>query len=240
MLWLVEPKYSLMTPWTMIVTRFTKTITSSFKVSVISVKFLRLHKPNIASTFRPGTMVFRLDALSPFMFWAMISAPASPKPRASNEPILMIVFSSTTVSMESGSLLVFSVFLQQSRPNGSMSNCKRMRMPEPSESDWRPFVISSMEKALMELLLWRARDFFAWLSAFRLSPSPMVIAAKGLFLILSTLAIIRSMGWSTYLLASFEKVTAPMPSNKQMNSVCPMFKAASNFEPSRRSKTSIQ
>mmetsp|Transcript_55733 Transcript_55733/g.156395 ORF Transcript_55733/g.156395 Transcript_55733/m.156395 type:complete len:227 (-) Transcript_55733:93-773(-) len=224
------------------VMRFTNTITSSLSTSVMSVKFLRLHIPKMASTFRPGTMAFNVEVLSPFMFCAMISAPASPKPRANSEPILMIVFSRTTVSIESSwrSLSDFSC-LEHREPNGANNRCRRARMPSPSVTERRTRANSSVETPAMCVCVnLRASDFCVPCSAFRLSSSPMVIAAKGLFLILSTFAIILSIGWSTYLLASLEKVTAPMPNKRQMNNVCPMLRAASSFEPSRRSNTNIQ
>mmetsp|Transcript_115585 Transcript_115585/g.331833 ORF Transcript_115585/g.331833 Transcript_115585/m.331833 type:complete len:223 (-) Transcript_115585:1368-2036(-) len=52
----------------------------------------------MASTLEPGIMAFTV-ALSSSRFWPMISLPASPKPKANNDPSLMIAFSRILVSI---------------------------------------------------------------------------------------------------------------------------------------------
>lgn len=75
----------------------TKTIISSSSTSVASLKFLMSQNPNIAHCFLPGNIGLR----SPYwaMFLAMISLPASPKPRANSTPILVMAFSINKVSL---------------------------------------------------------------------------------------------------------------------------------------------
>mmetsp|Transcript_90743 Transcript_90743/g.242960 ORF Transcript_90743/g.242960 Transcript_90743/m.242960 type:complete len:250 (-) Transcript_90743:1266-2015(-) len=81
---------------------FTKTITLSWRISVATVKSRTEQNPKIATTRFPGTMTFAIPASATFMLLPIISAPASPNPSASKLPILMIVFSNTTVSKGSG------------------------------------------------------------------------------------------------------------------------------------------
>ncbi|PNH09460.1 hypothetical protein TSOC_003892 [Tetrabaena socialis] len=66
------------------------------RTSVVSVKRRMSQKPNTATVLRPGTMGLMSPSFR--MFSAMISAPASPNPIASSAPILLIEFSSTSVS----------------------------------------------------------------------------------------------------------------------------------------------
>mmetsp|Transcript_52761 Transcript_52761/g.112926 ORF Transcript_52761/g.112926 Transcript_52761/m.112926 type:complete len:270 (+) Transcript_52761:848-1657(+) len=222
------PKNSLMQEWTTPAMRLTKTITWSCSTSVASVKFRMSQKPKIASTRRPGIMAISAELSPPFIFWPMISAPASPKPSAKREPILMMVFSSTTVSMGSGTCLF---------PGG------------PNRTRGLNFM-----SQLLQLFLWPRSRMMAACSfvrkAFRFfreaatcslwcSSSPMVMASKGLFLIFSSLAIIRSMGISTSLFASWENVMAPKRSKPQMKIVCAEFSTASILEPLRLSKTNM-
>ena len=75
---------------------FTNTITSSWSYSVASVKLRMLQKPNMAHFLFPGIIGSTSPPLA--MFYAMISDPASPKPRANNTPILMMAFSTTYAS----------------------------------------------------------------------------------------------------------------------------------------------
>mmetsp|Transcript_28724 Transcript_28724/g.79084 ORF Transcript_28724/g.79084 Transcript_28724/m.79084 type:complete len:227 (-) Transcript_28724:1467-2147(-) len=83
--------------WTISATWFTNTMTLSCSTSVVSVKLRRFAKPKTASTLLPAIMGFTV-ALSSSMFFPMISHPASPKPKASNLPSLMIAFSRIFVS----------------------------------------------------------------------------------------------------------------------------------------------
>mmetsp|Transcript_97145 Transcript_97145/g.270311 ORF Transcript_97145/g.270311 Transcript_97145/m.270311 type:complete len:202 (-) Transcript_97145:1930-2535(-) len=103
-----SPMFLLGAPWksstqpcTISPTWLTKTMTFSFKTSVASVKLRMLQKPMMASTLCPGTIASTPALCPPFMFCPMISAPASPKPKASRPPSLMMVFSRMTVSMGS-------------------------------------------------------------------------------------------------------------------------------------------
>mmetsp|Transcript_72005 Transcript_72005/g.150435 ORF Transcript_72005/g.150435 Transcript_72005/m.150435 type:complete len:223 (+) Transcript_72005:918-1586(+) len=181
-----DPKNSLMVPWTKAAIRFTKTITCSWRISVVSVKFRMLAMPKITRTVVPGRIAFNTALSPPRMFWAMILAPASPKPRASSEPILMIVFSRTTVSMGSGWLPreAFLNFLQRSIQYWTMAHFRRNQF---FSSEY--LLYSERDSAIFgsDFL---CRTFCSWC----LSWSPIDIAARGLFLIFSTFAIIRSMG----------------------------------------------
>mmetsp|Transcript_35662 Transcript_35662/g.75978 ORF Transcript_35662/g.75978 Transcript_35662/m.75978 type:complete len:200 (+) Transcript_35662:1007-1606(+) len=95
-----------MHPCTISPTWFTKTMTFSFRTSVASAKLRMLQKPMMASTFCPGTIALTPALWPTFMFCPMISAPASPKPKAKRPPSLMMVFSSITVSMGSFTFLL--------------------------------------------------------------------------------------------------------------------------------------
>ena len=72
-------------------------MTPSYKTSVASVKFLMSQKPKIYIYFIPGSIGLTSSPFS--IFFAIISEPASPKPRAKRAPILLRVYSSTTVSI---------------------------------------------------------------------------------------------------------------------------------------------
>mmetsp|Transcript_64288 Transcript_64288/g.188619 ORF Transcript_64288/g.188619 Transcript_64288/m.188619 type:complete len:256 (+) Transcript_64288:220-987(+) len=75
------------------------------------------------STRLPG--IIALPELSPFMLCPMISTPASPKPRARSEPILMMVFSSTAVSIGSGSPLLAGRNLLVQRSSRRFCRCAK-------------------------------------------------------------------------------------------------------------------
>mmetsp|Transcript_60576 Transcript_60576/g.170685 ORF Transcript_60576/g.170685 Transcript_60576/m.170685 type:complete len:257 (-) Transcript_60576:1121-1891(-) len=187
----------------------------------------------MASTFLPGTMALSAELSPPRMFWPMISAPASPKPRASREPILIIVFSRTTVSMGSG----------PSRPG--YGPCRHLvqhlirasfalrRVNRRSTGVGATEMVSSWGS-------WWSWCSWGWTpSSLFCSSSPIVIAARGLVLIRSIFAIIRSMGASTSRFASLENVMAPKPRSRQMKTVWNVFSIASIREPLRRSKTNM-
>mmetsp|Transcript_39142 Transcript_39142/g.121362 ORF Transcript_39142/g.121362 Transcript_39142/m.121362 type:complete len:270 (-) Transcript_39142:1474-2283(-) len=217
------PKNSLMQECTTPAMRLTKTMTWSSKTSVASVKLRMSQKPKMASTLRPGIMAFSVELFSPFMFWPMISAPASPKPRASKEPILTMVFSRTTVSMGSGACL--GAALEQ-----HARTAEAQRPSRPARACGGETETSCVGCGLR---------LAATCSRCR-SSSPIVRAASGSFLILSILAIIRSIGVSTNRLASLENVMAPKPKRKQMKRVWAVFSRASILEPLRRSKTNMK
>mmetsp|Transcript_97232 Transcript_97232/g.275471 ORF Transcript_97232/g.275471 Transcript_97232/m.275471 type:complete len:278 (+) Transcript_97232:913-1746(+) len=225
------PKNSLMHECTTPAMWLTKTMTWSCRTSVASVKFRMSQNPKMASTLRPGIMAFNAELSPPFMFWPMISAPASPKPRASREPILMMVFSSTTVSIGSGACLDVVILWPMSR--NQVAHLLTMPLKPVFSLAMRPAGHSFPRRAPRVLLE-------AWTCSRCCSSWPMVIASSGLFLILPSLAIMRSMGVSTSLFASFENVMAPKPSRKHMKSVCSEFSIASILEPLRRSKTNMK
>mmetsp|Transcript_27836 Transcript_27836/g.88021 ORF Transcript_27836/g.88021 Transcript_27836/m.88021 type:complete len:272 (-) Transcript_27836:126-941(-) len=203
------------------------------------MKFRMSQKPKMASTLRPGTMAFSMELLSPFMFWPMISAPASPKPSASREPILMMVFSRITVSMGSGD----SDF--RKRQSRSLELQRRTR-PELSDPDTPEPLVATVLIVASELSRWGTSDggggvgaaaFSCWSLC---SSSTIARAARGLDRIFSIFAIMRSMGERTYLLASLEKVMAPKPRRKQIQTVWAVFRIASIRDPDRRSNTNMK
>mmetsp|Transcript_15315 Transcript_15315/g.44279 ORF Transcript_15315/g.44279 Transcript_15315/m.44279 type:complete len:257 (+) Transcript_15315:1061-1831(+) len=67
--------------------------------SVATLKLRTLTTPMMHSTRMPAIIASTPAVSPPFMFVPMMLAPASPKPSASNEPSLMIVFSRMTVSI---------------------------------------------------------------------------------------------------------------------------------------------
>jgi len=75
---------------------FTNTITSSYNISVASVKLRILQNPNIANVFLPGNIGFTSPPAA--ILVAMIFEPASPNPNANNPPIFIIVLSNIDVS----------------------------------------------------------------------------------------------------------------------------------------------
>mmetsp|Transcript_71030 Transcript_71030/g.205662 ORF Transcript_71030/g.205662 Transcript_71030/m.205662 type:complete len:219 (-) Transcript_71030:1408-2064(-) len=199
----------------------------SFNTSVITLKFRMSQKPKIASTRRPGIMAFKAELSPPFMFCPMISAPASPNPSASKEPILMIVFSRMTVSIGSGTCC--DVRFEKRFIHGNHRSTKLEKRPSLA----LPFVDrASLSSVFIACRLFRFATCSRWCSS-----SPMAIASSGLFLMRFNFVIIRSIGVSTKVFASRENVIAPKPSRKQMNNVWNVFSRASKREPPRRSKT---
>mmetsp|Transcript_67401 Transcript_67401/g.158000 ORF Transcript_67401/g.158000 Transcript_67401/m.158000 type:complete len:232 (-) Transcript_67401:1563-2258(-) len=96
------PWNSLQTPWTISAIWLENIMTLAWRTSVAVLKSRTRRMPTIHSHLRPGTMAFTPAESEPLMFLPMMSAPASPKPRASKDPSLMMVFSRITVSMTSG------------------------------------------------------------------------------------------------------------------------------------------
>mmetsp|Transcript_34065 Transcript_34065/g.101634 ORF Transcript_34065/g.101634 Transcript_34065/m.101634 type:complete len:232 (+) Transcript_34065:212-907(+) len=93
------PWNSSTTPCTISAIWFTKAMTSAWSTSVAMPKSRIRAAPMMHSTRVPSTMTTTLALSAPRRLCAMMLAPASPKPRASREPSLMMVFSRMTVSM---------------------------------------------------------------------------------------------------------------------------------------------
>mmetsp|Transcript_102382 Transcript_102382/g.256535 ORF Transcript_102382/g.256535 Transcript_102382/m.256535 type:complete len:236 (-) Transcript_102382:436-1143(-) len=91
------PKCKSTTLCTISATWFTKTMVCSFSTSVAMWKWRISQNPKIASTLEPGMLAMPWES-SLSKFSAIMLTPASPKPNASKEPNLMIVFSSIFVS----------------------------------------------------------------------------------------------------------------------------------------------
>jgi hypothetical protein len=74
-------------------------MTSSYRISVASVKFLISQNPKIAHCLCPGN----IGSKSPYfaIFLPIIEEPASPNPKANNIPILVMAFSIISTSFES-------------------------------------------------------------------------------------------------------------------------------------------
>mmetsp|Transcript_38950 Transcript_38950/g.102944 ORF Transcript_38950/g.102944 Transcript_38950/m.102944 type:complete len:227 (+) Transcript_38950:1118-1798(+) len=200
-------------------------------------------KPKMQSTRLPGIIAFR--ELSPFMFCPMISAPASPKPSARSEPILIMVFSNTAVSIGSSVWSAGRNFLVQRFSLACISSTRPWSLlprisllsKDSSDSPLDKLLAPKLPSGWALFLLSSAQTFSC--SRCR-ALSPIAKAASGFLLILFTPAIMRSMGWSTRLFASLEKTRAPSPRIRQMKMVCKKFSRASMFDPLRRSNTKIQ
>mmetsp|Transcript_51607 Transcript_51607/g.116170 ORF Transcript_51607/g.116170 Transcript_51607/m.116170 type:complete len:278 (-) Transcript_51607:1377-2210(-) len=95
------PWNSSTTPCTISAIWFTNVMTLSWSTSVAMLKSRIRAAPIMHSTRVPSTIASTFALSKTFMLWAMMFAPASPKPRASSEPSLMMVFSRITVSMSS-------------------------------------------------------------------------------------------------------------------------------------------
>ena len=67
-----------------------------YSTSVFAAKFLMSVNPKIAYVLCPS--IIGLSSPSPVMLFPMMAEPASPKPRASKWPILVIAASKRTVS----------------------------------------------------------------------------------------------------------------------------------------------
>mmetsp|Transcript_83810 Transcript_83810/g.260462 ORF Transcript_83810/g.260462 Transcript_83810/m.260462 type:complete len:229 (-) Transcript_83810:927-1613(-) len=93
------PLNSSTTPCTISATWFTNPMTSAWSTSVAMLKSRMRVEPMMHSTRLPSTMTTTLALSAPRKLCAMMSAPASPKPSASSDPSLIMVFSRTTVSM---------------------------------------------------------------------------------------------------------------------------------------------
>mmetsp|Transcript_118832 Transcript_118832/g.369285 ORF Transcript_118832/g.369285 Transcript_118832/m.369285 type:complete len:221 (-) Transcript_118832:1556-2218(-) len=149
----------------------------------------------IQSTRLPGTIAFTPDVCKPRMLWLTMFAPASPKPSASRDPSLMIVFSNMAVS------------------NGCC-------MPLSAHGrDWLSLSHRSISQdKVLCLCLWSLCCFAIWNSN---SASAIFIAMSGSFAMVFTFSTIRSTGFSTREFASFEKKRVLMQSTTQMKNVAP-------------------
>mmetsp|Transcript_5556 Transcript_5556/g.14121 ORF Transcript_5556/g.14121 Transcript_5556/m.14121 type:complete len:238 (+) Transcript_5556:884-1597(+) len=97
------PRHSLTTPCTISAIWLTKVMILACSTSVATLKSRTRATPMMHSTRVPGIMASTPALAPPFMLCPIMLAPASPKPSASREPSLMMVFSRMTVSM--GALL---------------------------------------------------------------------------------------------------------------------------------------
>mmetsp|Transcript_2370 Transcript_2370/g.8711 ORF Transcript_2370/g.8711 Transcript_2370/m.8711 type:complete len:343 (-) Transcript_2370:586-1614(-) len=93
---LALPPWSATSMCTMFAMLLTYSMMDSCSTSVVSVNWRMSQKPKMATILRPGTIGLSSPPLR--MFSAMISAPASPKPTASSEQILVMEFSKIFVS----------------------------------------------------------------------------------------------------------------------------------------------
>mmetsp|Transcript_42542 Transcript_42542/g.123665 ORF Transcript_42542/g.123665 Transcript_42542/m.123665 type:complete len:280 (+) Transcript_42542:804-1643(+) len=227
------PKNSLMHECTTPAMRLTKTMTWSCNTSVASVKFRMSQNPKIASTRRPGIIAFNAELSPPWRFCPMISAPASPKPRANNEPILMIVFSSTTVSMGSGTCFEEELLPRRFACLTHFRTIARYRFSTMTPCRSTAETSLSSDFNVLRCFLMPC----SLCCSLCRSSSPMAIASRGFRLMRLSFVIILSIGVSTKVFASREKVIAPKPSKKQMNKVWNVFNMASMREPRRRSNT---
>mmetsp|Transcript_83802 Transcript_83802/g.260420 ORF Transcript_83802/g.260420 Transcript_83802/m.260420 type:complete len:208 (+) Transcript_83802:852-1475(+) len=118
------PWYSSATPWMISAIMFTKALIFDCNTSVEMVKSRTRHTPMTQFTLVPGTIALMVTDSWPSMLCRMMLAPASPKPRASKEPSLTMVFSRISVSI--GSCLLwqheqlmrsFSIIISLSLPN---------------------------------------------------------------------------------------------------------------------------
>mmetsp|Transcript_54176 Transcript_54176/g.167966 ORF Transcript_54176/g.167966 Transcript_54176/m.167966 type:complete len:245 (-) Transcript_54176:176-910(-) len=147
------------------------------------------------STRLPGIIALTPELSRPRMLWLTMSAPASPKPRASKEPSLMIVFSRMRVSMVSLPL-----------EDGKFASTKRCQR----SSHWL--------KNLLRLVFSLASRYLMTSSSSN-SASAIFRAISGSFAIVFTFCTILSTGLSTRVLASLEKKSVLMQRTTQMKKV---------------------
>mmetsp|Transcript_134813 Transcript_134813/g.252095 ORF Transcript_134813/g.252095 Transcript_134813/m.252095 type:complete len:210 (+) Transcript_134813:1088-1717(+) len=184
----------------------TKFIIFDCSTSVATLKSRIFTLPIMHSTRTPGIMALTPALSEPCMLAPIMFAPASPKPSASREPSLMIVFSRMTVSM--GSLTVLLHFFAVN-------------------ISWMPAEMFSRVRLLILA--------FATSSALN-SSSAIFIAMSGFSRIASTRLIMFSTGVKTRLLASLENDIAATHSTKQMKPVMIRLKPASRRVKGRKSK----
>mmetsp|Transcript_95236 Transcript_95236/g.213298 ORF Transcript_95236/g.213298 Transcript_95236/m.213298 type:complete len:225 (+) Transcript_95236:185-859(+) len=191
------PWNSSTTPCTISAMRLTNCITSSCSTSVAVLKSHMRTLPTMQSTRRPETIAFTPDVSEPLMFCETMFAPASPNPRASNEPSLMMVFSRMTVSINS-------------------PLCWR-------RLQHRNCLIASSARVCWSLFFSADLRISSRLN----SASAISVAFNGSSRMASTFSIICSTGVSTRVLASLEKNSEATQSTTHMNTVVSMLRAAS-------------
>mmetsp|Transcript_152053 Transcript_152053/g.276508 ORF Transcript_152053/g.276508 Transcript_152053/m.276508 type:complete len:231 (-) Transcript_152053:1696-2388(-) len=103
---LAAPWNSSTTPWTISAIWLTKVITLPLSTSVAVLKSRMRAQPMMHSTRVPSTMAVTIALSTPCMLCSIMFAPASPKPNARRDPILMMVFSRITVSIGSETTLL--------------------------------------------------------------------------------------------------------------------------------------
>mmetsp|Transcript_75622 Transcript_75622/g.231448 ORF Transcript_75622/g.231448 Transcript_75622/m.231448 type:complete len:236 (+) Transcript_75622:756-1463(+) len=96
-----DPPYWSTMPCTISATWFTKVMTLPCRTSVAVLKFRMRALPMMQSTREPSIMASTWAELPPLMLFLTMFTPAWPKPSASSDPSLMIVFSRMTVSISS-------------------------------------------------------------------------------------------------------------------------------------------
>mmetsp|Transcript_104633 Transcript_104633/g.249093 ORF Transcript_104633/g.249093 Transcript_104633/m.249093 type:complete len:244 (+) Transcript_104633:838-1569(+) len=165
-------------------------------------------EPTMQSTRLPGTIAFTPAESKPCMLSATMLAPASPKPKASKDPSLMIVFSKIAVSIIASSCA---------------PPLKEKRLIQP-DSQPRPYFSSHTCCCTLPLL---SRNFL--ISSPLNSSSAIFMAAKGLSLIKLTFSIMRSTGRSTSAFASLENCIDATHRTRQMNPVSIMLLEDSNL-----------
>mmetsp|Transcript_9628 Transcript_9628/g.26151 ORF Transcript_9628/g.26151 Transcript_9628/m.26151 type:complete len:231 (-) Transcript_9628:54-746(-) len=127
------PWNSSQTPWTISAIWLQKALILACSTSVVTLKSRTRTTPMMVFTTVPGIIALMPTPVR-FMLWAMMFAPASPKPSASNDPSLMMVFSRITVS--NGSPLAASHMLHVTRS-------WRKRFPRSTSRFIKAFAISS-------------------------------------------------------------------------------------------------
>mmetsp|Transcript_166903 Transcript_166903/g.535763 ORF Transcript_166903/g.535763 Transcript_166903/m.535763 type:complete len:214 (+) Transcript_166903:831-1472(+) len=183
---LAYPWNSSMTPCTISAIWLTKVMTLDWSTSVAVPKSRIRVAPMIHSTRMPSIIASTHALSTPFMLCSMMDAPAWPKPSASKEPNLMMVFSRMTVSMSSAG---------PSLPLHIMISLK----------NWKGPLFASNFRVLALVI-----------SSILNSSSATFIAAKGLSRMVSTLAIMFSTGCSTRRLASPAKTMEAAQRDTQM------------------------
>mmetsp|Transcript_12504 Transcript_12504/g.31540 ORF Transcript_12504/g.31540 Transcript_12504/m.31540 type:complete len:212 (+) Transcript_12504:75-710(+) len=174
------------------------------------------------STHTPGIMAFTPALSSVLMFPLTMFTPACPKPSAKSVPSLMMVFSRIAVSAAASSWFELSAVWRQ------------------SATAWYAFVIVSLHvlgrTTISALSVLRRLCLCLLASSTSKTASAILMACRGSSRILFTFAIIRSIGFSTRLLASAEKATEARERTMHTKIVVKIPKTASCFTKGRMSK----
>lgn len=197
------------TPWTSSAISFTKAITDSSKTSVVSINYLMVQNPKIATTLCPGT----IGSTSPV--WPILSeiilTPASPKPRATSAPTFTIVYSNIAVSSKCGFVPFSGSFLMH-----------------------KPFQNSKSIHLFLFFLLISPN-----LSLVSASLSSLDAASSGFVAILYIFSIILKTGPIITVFASLVKREAPTAKATQTNNVRIRLKTATSLKFARVSNTTM-